>query len=432
MIENLDSSQPGARMIFAFMSEKARSEAKDIALRVNVGHREHKEMNRRGTGNPPFGTISPRLENGKPSGKVEPHPTEFPTARRLADLLLGEASDLPEPYAAREGEPLATATVAHILNAEGHQTRGGHTWSPTAVSKLAQSPLFAGMVPQRERKTDEHGNPLGEWQGYGEPALDEKGQPRICGTGVVTPAEWYRVRALIRGRTNEDFGKGKPGAKYLGTGVYKCGRQRDKGKGEPEPCMGYISHRGGRYRCDVRQTRGKSICEGIVTLAERVDQAVGEAWISHIRALEPGDPVLTAIGRRWLAFSDPETQAKKEHAREALEGAQKRVKKLEDDYYVYGKLSEERYEELSQAQRATIETMTATLDSLDGETDYSVFSDGETLREAWGDADIPTRRMLLQCAVGKKGVIILPAARQGDHTPILDRLVFDWISKESE
>ncbi|MEV0494279.1 recombinase family protein [Streptomyces atratus] len=51
------------------------------------------------------------------------------------------------------------------LNEEGRRTRSGATWSPTAVSKLAQSPLFAGMVPVRRRKTDEHGNPLDSWEG---------------------------------------------------------------------------------------------------------------------------------------------------------------------------------------------------------------------------------------------------------------------------
>src|SRR5690606_4728672 len=114
-----------------------------------------------------------------------------------------------------------------------------------------------------------------------------------------------------------------------------------------------------RYRCNVRQTRGETICKGTVTLAERVDFAVGEAWVRHVTSLEPGDPVLMTIGRRWLAFSDPETQEKKESARSALEAAEKRVRKLEDDFYVYGKLSEERYEELCRGQRATIETMSA-------------------------------------------------------------------------
>ncbi|MGO4419953.1 recombinase family protein, partial [Streptomyces sp. MCAF7] len=304
--EGLDSSH-GGRMVFAILSERAREEARDMAKRVKIGHDSHKAEGRRGTGRPPFG-----LYSAPGSGKVEPHPGEYGTARRLADLLLDKKT---------------TKDTAHKLNEEGHRTRSGATWSPTAVSKLAQSPIFAGMVPVRRRKMDEHGDALDSWAGYGEPLRDETGEIVICGTGVVTPAEWFKIKALIAERTDKRWAKGKSEGKYLGTGSYRCGRMRDKkGTGELEPCGGPMSHRGGRYRCEVRQTRGKSICEGVVTLAHRVDHAVGQAWTNHIAALEPDDPVVTEIARRWLAFADPETQAKKEEARKALEAAQMRVR----------------------------------------------------------------------------------------------------------
>ncbi|MCQ1578983.1 recombinase family protein [Streptomyces parvus] len=408
--EGLDSSQ-GGRMVFAIMSERAREEAKDIAKRVKIGHDSHKAEGRRGTGRPPFG-----LYSAPGSGKVEPHPDEYDTARRLADLLLDKKT---------------TKDTAHQLNEEGYRTRSGVTWSPTAVSKLAQSPLFAGMVPVRRRKTDEHGNPLDSWEGYGEPLRNEKGEVIMCGKGVVTPGEWFKIKVLIAERTDERWAKGKPEAKYLGTGSYRCGRLRDKkGTGELESCGGSMSHRGGRYRCEVRQTRGKSICEGVVTLADRIDHAVGQAWVHHITALEPGDPVVNEIARRWLAFADPETQAKRDEAQKALEAAQRRVRKLEEDFYVYGKMDEERFEELSEGQRAVIESTTATLDALDAEADLSPLTQVETLREAWEAADMADKRMLLKCALGKKGITVKPAARQGDHTPILERLEFDWLSRK--
>lgn len=246
----------------------------------------------------------------------------------------------------------------------------------------------------------------------------------------MTPAEWFTIKALIAERTDDRWAKGKPEAKYLGTGSYRCGRLRDKkGTGELEPCGGSMSHRGGRYRCEVRQTRGKSICEGVVTLADRIDHAVGQAWIHHITALEPGDPVVIEMGRRWLAFADPETQAKKDEVRKDLEAAQRRVEKLEDDFYVYGKMDEERFEELSEGQRAVIESTTATLEALEAEADLSPFTQVATLRAAWEVADMGDKRILLRCALGEKGVLVKPAARQGDHTPIVERLVFDWWAK---
>lgn len=409
--EGLDSSK-GGRMVFAILSEHAREEAKDIAKRVKIGHDAHKAEGRRGTGRPPFG-----LYSAPGSGTVEHHRDEYETARRLADLLLDKKT---------------TKDTAHLLNEEGRRTRSGATWSPAAVSKLAQSPLFAGMVPVRRRRTDEHGNPLDSWEGYGEPLRNERGEVVMCGEGVVTPAEWFKIKALIAGRTDDRWAKGKPEAKYLGTGSYRCGRMRDKrGTGELERCGGSMSHRGGRYRCEIRQTRGKSICEGVVTLAERIDHAVGQAWVDHITGLEPDDPVITEMARRWLAFADPETQARKEEARKALEAARKRVKKLEDDFYVYGKMDEERFEELSEGQRAVIESTTAALEALDAEIDLAPLLRFEHLRAAWAQADTADQRMLLKCALGNKGITVMPAARQGDPTPILDRLEFDWLSKKS-
>ncbi|MEU9366956.1 recombinase family protein [Streptomyces avermitilis] len=408
--EGLDSAK-GGRMVFAILSERARDEAKDIAKRVKIGHDSHKAEGRRGTGKPPFG-----LYSAAGSGKVEHHRDEYKTARRLADLLLAKKT---------------TKDTAHQLNEDGHRTRSGATWSSTAVSKLAQSPLFAGMVPVRRRKTDEYGNPLDRWEGYGEPLRDEKGEIVMCGEGVLTPAEWFKIKALIAERTDDRWAKGKPEAKYLGTGSYRCGRMRDKqGTGELEPCGGSMSHRGGRYRCEVRQTRGKSICEGVVTLAERIDHAVGQAWVDHISALEPDDPVITEMARRWLAFADPETQAKKEETQKALEAAQKRVKKLEDDFYVYGKMDEERFEELSEGQRAVMESTTAALAALDAEADLTPLMQVEKLREAWEEADMGDKRMLLKCALGRRGVTVSPAARRGDRTPVRQRLEFDWVSKD--
>jgi hypothetical protein len=102
----------------------------------------------------------------------------------------------------------------------------------------------------------------------------------------------------------------------------------------------------------------------LVTLAERVDRAVGQAWIDHITALEPDAPVITAIARRWIMFADPATQVKRNEVERALEAAQKRVRKLEEDFYVYGKMDEGRFEELSEGQRAVIESASSTLEAV--------------------------------------------------------------------
>ncbi|MFI6939568.1 recombinase family protein [Streptomyces sp. NPDC050418] len=405
--EGLDSSK-GGRVVFAILSERARDEAKDIAARVKAGHDAHKAEGRRGTGKPPFG-----LYSAQGSGKVEPHHDEYETARRLADLLLAGRT---------------TKDTAHRLNEEGRRTRSGATWSPTAVSKLAQSPLFAGMVPVRRRRADAQGNPLDSWAGHGEPLRDARGEIVMCGTGVVSPAEWLEIKALIVERTDHRWRRGKPMAKYLGTGMLRCGRLRDKtGSGELERCGGSMGHRGGRYRCQVRQTRGESICRGVVTLAERVDKALGQAWLEQVTTLDPNAPVLQEIARRWLAFAEPDTQVRRVEALAALEGALQRSRKLEDDFYLYGKMDEARFEELSDSLHAVIEGASATLETLNSEVALIARTRGGGLRQAWDEAGTRDRRMLLKCTIGDGGITVLPATGQGDKTPILERLRFDWL-----
>jgi site-specific DNA recombinase len=394
--EGLDSRK-GGRMVFAILSERAREEAKDIAARVQIGHDSHKAEGRRGTGAPPYG-----LYSAARSGTVEPHREEYAVARKMAEMLLGGST---------------ASETAYAINAAGGLTRSGKPWTGPAISRLVQSPMFGGMIPNAERRVDDFGNPLGSWRGYSEPLADAKGVPLTCGTGVVTTGEWYRIRAAIAERTNPAARRGKPAVKYMLSGILRCGR-----------CGGTLNHRGGSYQCVRRHAAGPAACKGVSTLAERADTAVGDVWVSHVASLEPEDAVLYAIARRWLALSDPASQAEREGYAKALESAQGRVKRLEDDYYVRGKMDEVRYEELSSELHASIETLSAQLEHHDGGVDISPLMNGELLRGLWYSekTTLATRRMLLRCALEK--VILLPAKYQGDKSAIRERLVFDWVS----
>lgn len=415
IIEGLDSTQPGSRLVFAIQSERAREEAKDISTRVRTGHAAHKKSGRRGPGRPPYGLRGTRTEDGRASGKVEPHPDEFPVARRIADLILGTATDLPDRWAHKTGEPLPTRVVADIINAEGHRTRSGRLWTASVIGRLAQRPLWAGMVPEREIIVDENGLPTAR-RGPGEPMLDDTGRPIMCGTGVVTVSEWYQIRELIRQRSSENLEKrrGKPTAKYLGTGIYRCGN-----------CQGSLHHQGRYYNCGAHRTMGAAVCPGMTTTADRIDEAVAAAWIAHVTAQPPGSPVLETIGRRWLAIQDPETQARQETARRELEAAQRRVQQLEAAFYVTGTISEARFHELRAAQDANIRRLEHVLAETDG-GDVSSLADPELLAEAWRDSPVAVQRMLLQCALGPRGIVVEPATRMGDRRPIMERLRFDW------
>lgn len=416
--EGLDSRQQGARIVFAILSERAREEAKDIALRVNTGLAAHRHEGRRGTGLPPFGLASPRLADGKASGLVAHHPTEYQSARRLADLLLGKWVN----EEGKPGEKLSGNSAAKQMNAEGHRLRTGALFTASSVSRIVQSPLWGGMVPLTERVQDEHGNPTGKWKSTHEPLLDAKGNAVQCGEGVVTPGEWYAIKAGFAERTSEGDAnsgsmRGRRAAEYLLTSIVKCGL-----------CNGWMRHHRGYYRCATWASKGPAFCKGTTTLGPRLEFAVCEAWVRHVTALEPDDTVLHDIARRWLAYADPETQVEREHARAALKAAQERVQKLEDDYYIHGKMTEERYEELSERQRATIDTMNAKIEALSEGGNLGALMDGELLREAFSGehTSLSDRRMLLRSAL--KAVYVAPAKGRGDRTPIEQRVDYDWVT----
>ncbi|MFJ2737319.1 recombinase family protein [Streptomyces sp. NPDC087317] len=393
--EGLDSSK-GGRIVFAILSERARDEARDIALRVQIGLDSHRIIGRAPGGKPPFGV---RFIG---DGKVGPDPQEYPTARKIADLLLG-------------GMP--ATTIAHRLTAEGDKTRTGRHWSANAISRMAQSPLWAGVVPYRERKTDEFGNPIDKWGWKADPLVGSDGHPVSCGTGVVSLAEWYVIRGLFNSRTVRGA-LGRHGVKTPGkllTGIMLC----------PFCRVGMVSG-GESYRCRTRMEGGPAACIGVRTKASRVDEEMGEAWVTHVSSLEPEDPVLHEIAQRWLAYQDPEREERRKHVAAALEDAERRSEELDDAYYVHGRMKADRHASLGKALAEQMDTLRAELKALQRQSDLTPLLDGVLLAEGWEAATLADKRMLIRCAINE--LTLLPSTGQGDRRPIRDRLRVDWVA----
>jgi site-specific DNA recombinase len=398
--EGLDSSR-GGRVVFALLSDRAMEEAKDISKRVLIGLESHRAIGRAPGGPLPFGLR--RIGDGQ----IEPDPDEYPTARKIADLLL---------------KGLGGTTTAHRVNAEGLTTRSGRHWSANAIARMAQSPLWAGLVPYRERHTDEFGQPIDKWGEWkADVRLDGKGVPVSCGTGVVTLAEWYAIKAQFASRTFRGL-KGNHGARRPGkllTGFMDC----------PHCRVGMVSG-GDSYRCRTRLEGGPTACRGVRTKANRVDFTVGEMWITHVSALEPDDPVLYAIARRWLSYQDPEKQARHRHTEAAIQEALRRANELDDAYYLHGRMSAERHDQLSGALSAQIMLLRQDLQELERQADLTPLLDATLLTEAWQAADLVDKRMLLRCAVDE--LTLLPSTGQGDRRPMEDRLRVRWVGQPAE
>ncbi len=393
--EGLDSSK-GGRMVFAILSERAREEAKDIALRVQIGLDSHRIIGRAPGGRPPYGVM--HVGNGK----VGPNPKEYPTARAIAEALL-------------QGQ--AGTAIAHRMTAEGKRTRTGRHWSANAISRMAQSPLWAGLVPYRERHTDEYGNPIDKWGWKAEPLIGPDGHPVSCGTGVVSLTEWYAIRTYFNTRTVRGV-LGRHGAKQAGkllTGIMKC----------PHCRIGVVSG-GESYRCRTRMEGGASACPGTRTKADRADWEISQMWVGHVSALEPHDPVLHEIANRWLSYQDPEREERRKHVTAALEDAERRSAELDDAYYVAGRMKPDRYAALSSALAEQIDALRAELKELRRQADLTPLLDGVLLAEAWQAAELHDKRMLLRCAIAD--LTLLPSTGQGDRTPMIDRLAVEWVS----
>jgi DNA invertase Pin-like site-specific DNA recombinase len=395
--ENLDSRH--SRMILAFLSEQAREQAADIALFTKLGIDAHKAEGRWPGGVTPYG-----LESPKGSGKLRRN-DEYPHARRIADLLL----------AAR-----TPASIAEELNSERITTRHGKRWRAQTIIHMSMSVSWAGLVPQRERILDEHGNFHGKYRRGSDPLMDAKGNPVECGQGVVTYDELLKIRALISGRSRAASGS-SIGDKRRGirqpvtilTDLFKCPH-----------CAGIMGNGGRNYNCRTRAMQGPSVCPGAATQRERAEEAVTQLWTRHILNLSPESETIQKIARRWLSYQDPAKEAHKRKVSAALESAVGREMKLEKEFFVLGRMDEEKFDRLRDQVSAQIAELKSELAELSKEADLSPLMDAEALTAIWDSEGVEGRRALLQAAI--KSVTITPAKYKGDRTPILDRLVVEW------
>ncbi|WP_329101134.1 recombinase family protein [Streptomyces sp. NBC_01439] len=396
--EGLDSSQRGVRMVFGILSDRAREEAEDIAMRTKTGGDAHKAEGRWPGGVVPYGLRCP-----KGSGKLEHDPAEYPTARRIAEALLD--GDTP-------------AGIANTLNAESTKTRKGKMWRAQTVIHLAQSPSWAGLIPDRERAKDEFGNPLDKWHRRGTPLMGPDGHPVKAGEGVVTFAEWQKISAIISGRSRPgtaigDRSRGVRKAATIMTGILRCPH-----------CKGSMGNGGRNYRCITRMNQGEAACTGMATLRKRVDEAMAVMWINHVLMLPPGSPTIQTIARGWLSYQDPAKEARKRAVSAALDNAAARELRLQKEFFIGGGMDESQYESLRSELSAQIAGLKSELAELSREADLTPLMDPESLADLWNDAGIEGQRALLKAAL--KGVTMVPPKGVGDRTPILDRLIPAW------
>lgn len=399
--EGLDSSQPGMRIVFGILADRAREEAKMITERTQDSSDEFKREGNWHGGVTPFGLWSP-----KGSKRLKRHLEEYPIARRIAEYLL-------------DGK--VPKWIAETLNAQGVRTRKGKMWRAQTIIHLAHSPAWAGLVPNRERVHDEDDNPLEKWVKRAEPLLNAKGEPIRCGVGVVTYEEWLRIQRTFASRTGNERGKGRN--RGTGRGV----RQHATIAGwilQCPRCKGPMSNGGTNYRCEARVSQGKAACEGTVTGRQRVDEAVGSMWVNHIFRLSPESPTIHEIARRWLSYQNPETETQKRKVTSLYDAAIERQARLRKEFFILGRMSEDQFEELRAQQDTLVAELKAEYDELAKGADLTPLMSPTSLATIWAAEGIEGRRALFKAAC-KSLTLTLPKG-PGDRTPILERLVPEW------
>ncbi|EFL02578.1 recombinase [Streptomyces sp. SPB78] len=404
-MDGLDSSIPQHRGLFAWLAEQARSESYNTSVRVRSTKAEKKATGAWPGGQPPYGL---RARNRK----TEHNPKEFAVARRIADALLQDRS---------------AQAIAAELNSDGLRTRRGGMWRGSTITQLAHSPAWAGLMPVHEQYVDKAGRE--RWRLTDEPFVGGDGKTVRVGKGVITVGERARILSGLRSRTTEILGnarRGKPGAQSLLSSFAKCGR-----------CGGNMVKAGQAYRCYRRVQLGKSACQGMTVLVRDLDRAISAAFMARVRSFKSEHETFKELTNRWLAYDEPETEARRIELVTGLTDARSRLEKLDNAYYVEGRfkgsVGEDRYSRMRDAIEQQLHSSEDALSAIQAAVDLTILKDAERLRSAWLSADLQTARMLLRVVL--HSVTVLPPLGQGckrNWIHLLTDCCFHWVGESQQ
>jgi site-specific DNA recombinase len=396
--EGLDSGNPGSRSIIAFLAERARDESQAIAWRIERWH-EGCRLKGKWTGKRPYGYQVV-------DGKLLPDPYEAAVIRRIvADILTGLSARQIAKALNDEGIPSPGTTKAEEIRARGREPKNQPTtWGMSTIIDLLHNPALTGWR-----------------QHHGKVVLGPEGEPVSFGEGILTPGERARLLAELDRRTamvkkspnlqwiGRKTGGGRP-AKYLLTGFALC-----------ETCGYHLfaflrRDRGGLfYRCSSA-TQGY-ICKGRAHIKAAIaDEEVLRQVTARLAAMEPDDPVLSAIAERWRQFTMTGDESERAELESRHDAVRDRIIDLEEARYVRGEfaMADEiaRWVTMMGRLKAQRDAIEDALDELGPPPDFDIgiLLDTHLSRDAWEAATVAQRRELLKVAVDQ--VIIAPAHRR--------------------
>jgi DNA invertase Pin-like site-specific DNA recombinase len=414
--DGLDSSQEGARAIIAFKAEQARTEARNMAWRMEQ-YREGARLSGRWLSPRPFGYI---IEDGK----LKPYPLEAPVVRRILDEFLKGGSYRSIAYGLNADGIPAPSTPRPAGWQERARDRGRAqekgTWGFGTIQRIVNTPVLCG------------------WHTHeGRVVRDADGEPISFGEGIIEPAEYVRIQAEVARRTtvvrrSKDpyriggkTGGGRP-TKYLLTGFAKCATCGYSCTAMPygKRWTYYCVHRMHGHPCPV---------PGRVFVEEADAEAVRQLTF-RLSAMEPDDPILQAVADRWLKLQMPAQEGDRALLTAKQEAIRARIASLDEARYGRDEFPEpediERWQRLRRNLMEQRKAVQAALDELGPPPSFDL---GELLdtfrsRQSWEEMPLTQRRVLLSIAVEK----VLLGSMKGDQVPIEDLVTVVLVGEESD
>jgi site-specific DNA recombinase len=333
--ETFDTTTPLGRGIVGLIASMAEQESENVSLRV-------KSFNQQ------------RADEGLPSTNTN---RPFGWADDFVTLVPEEATMIRDAYQrVLVGDGLYA--IAQDWN-KVCQTPRGHQWRATAIRHILLAPRVAGFRQhQKKLLLDPEGNPVaGQWQ------------------PILTPEEWEAVKAKLLDPQRRTFFR-QGSRTYLLSGPSGVGRCAKCG----EPLKARARHdRTRAYGCT------SNAC-GARRLADELEDYVRDATIAVLTDSE-------AFGRLLHGSEASETIAS---LSEELRLIESRIARLDHDFYVEGRLPEERYRSAATALERRKEELTK---QLAGNGRQHILAEvphtEDALRRVWEQASVDWRRSLV-------------------------------------
>lgn len=429
----LDTSSPIGVAIFGLIAALAKQESDMKSAYVTATKEGIRKAGGHTSGPAPYGFQSERVQRGKLSVmRLVPDPVEADHVRRMVDAALAGESAASIARRLNIDEVPTKAASAEKLAARRKRALSAPSkapaWTSTTVLRILRDPRLAGFAIEWTGRKEGS-------RGKREILRDDTGAPLAAHQGIVDPEVWWRLQAVLDGRTPTQKRAARAVPTLLGgMGLLFCGvcgsvMVADKRNGKR------------LYRCN-RASAGLVPGHGglAINMAKTDDVVSRDVW-SRLEALDPADPddleILSEAARRFAAQQDSgERDAELAAARAELEHVRAALRTLYEDRQdgLYeGPTGREAFREAVTRLTAHEERTAERVAALEAEgqdvvaipSDWAV-TDGDPLGpdSTWAGWTLDERRAFIALFVDR--VDIMPSVGRGARANTEDRVKITW------